>query len=131
AVGVHDVDLATEIGHATRRERDLAPVVRPVGPRVVTWDIGQLRLLGAVPLHDEDVEETRAVTAESQQLTGESSFIEPPLGVEREIETRLVGTHRPGGARDEQGQHERQDARDWSLAHDATLLPVVSVTGAI
>src|SRR5438034_48126 len=91
--------------------------MRPVGPRVVTRDVGQLRRLGAVPLHDEDVEETRAVTAECQQLAGEYTVIEPRLSCERQIDIRPVGTHRRFGAADENRQTEHEDARDWRFAH--------------
>src|SRR5207253_10118953 len=60
-VGIHDVDLATEIRHATPRERDPASVMRPVGPCVVPGDVGELSLVRATLCHDIDVEGAYAV----------------------------------------------------------------------
>src|SRR5207245_3400223 len=54
-IGIHDVDVATEISRATRRKRDPAPVVRPIGTRVVPRGVGELNLFGTSLVHGEDV----------------------------------------------------------------------------
>src|SRR5207244_4543643 len=119
-VGVHDVVLATDISHATCRERYPASVMRPIGTRVVPWDVGELGLPQATRCHDIDVEGAYAVIS-SDEVTNIPITWPPPPQTGGRPEARATGlvacSSGPGGNGIEDGRAIGENGGVGQLDH--------------
>src|SRR5439155_622565 len=127
------------IRHATRRERDPASVMRPVGTCVVPGDVGELSLVRATLCHDIDVEGAYAVIS-SDEVTNIPITWPPPPQTGGRPEARATGLVacssgpggngiEDGGAIGENGGVGQLDHHGPVRSHDENIF-FVAVAGA-
>ena len=121
-IGVHHVDLAAQVRGAARREGDATSIVRPVGPRVVAGDRGELGRLRAGRLHHEHLETGAiAIAGEGEQLTGEHRVVDRRRGDQRGVEGARTGARI--GTADGERDAKQRDGCDLEGAHGHSFIP--------